>query len=230
MFRVIHNWIVSFLKRRLEPSHVESVHEHMPVRLEPQEVVELLIENSNLTIDEPVIYHPEANTTLLVVANVKFFMDVLEADLGCKLEDLTDYKVVVFNGKYCSLGAYKYMNDNKVDKAIIDLIYKRTSLAYENEYYNFNGIDLSESIKKIYPGVEIILYSSLPIDKVNGKIPELNNTRLTGRLRKLALHLSRAMNDRAVQLFVNTAATTQETKTKIRDLIADNYKIGTYSN
>ena len=117
-----------------------------------------------------------------------------------------------------------------VYKGIIDLVFERTALVYENVFYRYNGIDLSKTIKNRYPGVEIVLYGSIPLDQLNNRdIKELGGGRLTGRFRKLAQQLAQAIQDRVIQFYVNVMGRDKEKKERtkrIRDFIADNYMIG----
>lgn len=225
---MLYNWISGFFKRRLEPSVLRQ-EEHELVKLKTEEAIELILA-TGISLGIPKILHPEANKTLLIVSDVAVFETLLELDIGVPLEELKEYKIVIFSGKYCALGAYEYIKDNKVEKAIIDLVFERTTLVYENVSYRYNGIDLSQTIKNRYPGAEIVLYGSIPLDQINNRnIKELGGGRLTGRFRKLAQQLAPAIQERVIQFYVNVMGRNEEKKEKIRrirDFVADNYTIG----
>ena len=228
VFRMFYNWLSSFFKRRLEPTVLRR-EEHDLVKLKTEEAIELILA-TGISLGIPKILHPEANKTLLIVSDVAVFETLLEIDIGVPLEELKEYKIVIFSGKYCALGAYEYIKDNKIEKAIIDLVFERTALVYENVVYRYNGIDLSQTIKNRYPGVEIVLYGSIPLDQLNNRdIKELGGGRLTGRFRQIAQQLAPAIQERVIQFYVNVMGRTEDKKERtrrIRDFVANNYTIG----
>lgn len=184
--------------------------------LSTEEVIAILADNKKL--EKPIVYNPEGSTTILVVADLNIFTNILESDLGISLNEIEDAKIVFFNNKYCHLGAYKYAKENHIDKAVINHTFQYISLPYMGEYYSFDGIALASAIKKYNPDVVNILYGTLPIDNLYTS----NNSKGTiavGVFRKIALELKDAMRNGSVRFYANVLSEHEKRRQQVRGLL-----------
>ena len=119
-------------------------------------------------IGEPFIINPGSSKTLLVVNDIPTTLKLLELDFKAIQTEyhkdiLSMYKVVICTGRHANLMAYKYLINNQVDKALIDVILSDSIIRMDNEFIEFNGFDIAEEIKKRNRESDIGIYTSVEL-------------------------------------------------------------------
>ena len=94
----------------------------------------------------------------------------------------SNYKIVICSGKYSNLIAYKYISDNKIDIAFVDIILSDSIIKIKDDYIEFNGLNLSEEIVKYSPNAEVNILTSEPLTNSMGLVK--GYTSLLNRLKE----------------------------------------------
>lgn len=120
-------------------------------------------------IGDPFIINPGSSKTLLVVNDIPTTLKLLELDFKTIQTEyhkdiLNTYKVVVCTGRHANLMAYKYLINNQVDKALIDVILSDSIIRMDDKFIEFNGFDIAEEIKKRNRESDIGIYTSVELN------------------------------------------------------------------
>ncbi len=119
-------------------------------------------------IGDPFIINPGSSRTLLVVNDIPTTLKLLELDFKMIQTEyhkdiLKTYKVVICTGRHANLMAYKYLINNQVDKALIDVILSDSIIRMDDQFIEFNGFDIAEEIKKRNRESDIGIYTSVEL-------------------------------------------------------------------
>lgn len=119
-------------------------------------------------VGEPWIINPDSSKTLLVVNDIPTTLKLLELDFKAIQTEyhkdiLNTYKVVVCTGRHANLMAYKYLINNQVDKALIDVILSDSIIRMDDTFIEFNGFDIAEEIKKRNRESDVGIYTSVEL-------------------------------------------------------------------
>ena len=119
-------------------------------------------------IGDPFIINPGSSKTLLVVNDIPTTLKLLELDFKTIQTEyhkdiLNTYKVVICTGRHANLMAYKYLINNQVDKALIDVILSDSIIRMDDQFIEFNGFDIAEEIKKRNRESDIGIYTSVEL-------------------------------------------------------------------
>lgn len=119
-------------------------------------------------IGDPFIINPGSSRTLLVVNDIPTTLKLLELDFKTIQTEyhkdiLNTYKVVICTGRHANLMAYKYLINNQVDKALIDVILSDSIIRMDDQFIEFNGFDIAEEIKKRNRESDIGIYTSVEL-------------------------------------------------------------------
>ena len=142
------------------------------VELVPNKV-DLLKKIDLKDVGDPIVLNSKGNKTLLVVNDIPTTLKLLEMDFKtieteyCK-DIMNTYKIVICSGRYANLIAYKYLLNNHIDKALLDLILSDSIIKMEDDYIEFTGFDIAEEIKKRNSQSEVGLYTSVPLNEPMG--------------------------------------------------------------
>jgi len=140
----------------------------------------------SMPLAEPFIHNESGDKTLLIVNDIPSVLKLLELDFQ-KLNTMyhkdifSNYKIVICSGKYSNLIAYKYITDNKIDIAFVDIILSDSIIKVKDDYIEFNGLNLSEEIVKYSPHAEVNILTSEPLSNPMGLVK--GYTSLLNRLR-----------------------------------------------
>lgn len=119
-------------------------------------------------IGDPFIINPGSSRTLLVVNDIPTTLKLLELDFKTIQTEyhkdiLNMYKVVICTGRHANLMAYKYLINNQVDKALIDVVLSDSIIRMDDQFIEFNGFDIAEEIKKRNRESDIGIYTSVEL-------------------------------------------------------------------
>lgn len=129
----------------------------------------------SMPLAEPFIHNEYGDKTLLIVNDIPSVLKLLELDFQ-KLNTMyhkdifSNYKIVICSGKYSNLIAYKYISDNKIDIAFVDIILSDSIIKIKDDYIEFNGLNLSEEIVKYSPNAEVNILTSEPLTNSMGLV------------------------------------------------------------
>lgn len=141
----------------------------------------------SMPLAEPFIHNESGDKTLLIVNDIPSVLKLLELDFQ-KLNTMyhkdifSNYKIVICSGKYSNLIAYKYISDNKIDIAFVDIILSDSIIKIKDDYIEFNGLNLSEEIVKYSPNAEVNILTSEPLTNSMGLVK--GYTSLLNRLKE----------------------------------------------
>jgi len=141
----------------------------------------------SMPLAEPFIHNEYGDKTLLIVNDIPSELKFLELDFQ-KLKTMyhkdifSNYKIVICSGKYSNLIAYKYISDNKIDIAFVDIILSDSIIKIKDDYIEFNGLNLSEEIVKYSPNAEVNILTSEPLTNSMGLVK--GYTSLLNRLKE----------------------------------------------
>lgn len=141
----------------------------------------------SMPLAEPFIHNEYGDKTLLIVNDIPSVLKLLELDFQ-KLNTMyhkdifSNYKIVICSGKYSNLIAYKYISDNKIDIAFVDIILSDSIIKIKDDYIEFNGLNLSEEIVKYSPNAEVNILTSEPLTNSMGLVK--GYTSLLNRLKE----------------------------------------------
>lgn len=141
----------------------------------------------SMPLAEPFIHNEYVDKTLLIVNDIPSVLKLLELDFQ-KLKTMyhkdifSNYKIVICSGKYSNLIAYKYISDNKIDIAFVDIILSDSIIKIKDDYIEFNGLNLSEEIVKYSPNAEVNILTSEPLTNSMGLVK--GYTSLLNRLKE----------------------------------------------
>ena len=139
----------------------------------------------SMPLAEP--FNEYGDKTLLIVNDIPSVLKLLELDFK-KLKTMyhkdifSNYKIVICSGKYSNLIAYKYISDNKIDIAFVDIILSDSIIKIKDDYIEFNGLNLSEEIVKYSPNAEVNILTSEPLTNSMGLVK--GYTSLLNRLKE----------------------------------------------
>lgn len=119
-------------------------------------------------VGDPIVLSNVGSKTLLVVNDIPTTLKLLELDFNfIKTEYhkdiLNTYKVVICTGRHANLMAYKYLLNNHVDKALVDIVLSDSIIRMDDTFIEFNGFDVAEEIKKRNSESEIGIYTSVEL-------------------------------------------------------------------
>lgn len=122
-------------------------------------------------IPQPTILNNNGTKTLLIVNDIPSMLKLLEIDL----EDINNennklidtYKIILCSGKYANLMAYKYIKENKINKALVDVILSDSLLIVNDHMVEFTGFDLIREIKKYNSETEIAVFTAMNLKHSN---------------------------------------------------------------
>lgn len=119
-------------------------------------------------VGDPIVLSNVGSKTLLVVNDIPTTLKLLELDFKfIKTEYhkdiLNTYKVVICTGRHANLMAYKYLLNNHVDKALVDIVLSDSIIRMDDTFIEFNGFDVAEEIKKRNSESEIGIYTSVEL-------------------------------------------------------------------
>ena len=141
---------------------------------DPVQDVELVPNKVDLKdVGDPIVLNSKGNKTLLVVNDIPTTLKLLEMDFKTieteyRKDIMNTYKIVICSGRYANLIAYKYLLNNHIDKALLDLILSDSIIKMEDDYIEFTGFDIAEEIKKRNSQSEVGLYTSVPLNEPMG--------------------------------------------------------------
>ena len=144
----------------------------------------------SMPLAEPFIHNEYGDKTLLIVNDIPSVLKLLELDFQ-KLNTMyhkdifSNYKIVICSGKYSNLIAYKYISDNKIDIAFVDIILSDSIIKIKDDYIEFNGLNLSEEIVKYSPNAEVNILTSEPLTNSMGLVK--GYTSLLNRLKETSV-------------------------------------------
>ena len=120
-------------------------------------------------VGDPIILSNVGSKTLLVVNDIPTTLKLLELDFKfIKTEYhkdiLNTYKVVICTGRHANLMAYKYLLNNHVDKALVDIVLSDSIIRMDDTFIEFNGFDVAEEIRKRNSESEIGIYTSVELN------------------------------------------------------------------
>lgn len=150
-------------------------------------LAKLKIAIDSMPLAEPFIHNEYGDKTLLIVNDIPSVLKLLELDFQ-KLKTMyhkdifSNYKIVICSGKYSNLIAYKYISDNKIDIAFVDIILSDSIIKIKDDYIEFNGLNLSEEIVKYSPNAEVNILTSEPLTNSMGLVK--GYTSLLNRLKE----------------------------------------------
>ena len=142
---------------------------------------------NSMPLAEPFIHNEYGDKTLLIVNDIPSVLKLLELDFQ-KLKTMyhkdifSNYKIVICSGKYSNLIAYKYISDNKIDIAFVDIILSDSIIKIKDDYIEFNGLNLSEEIVKYSPNADVNILTSEPLTNSMGLVK--GYTSLLNRLKE----------------------------------------------
>ena len=120
-------------------------------------------------VGDPIVMSNVGSKTLLVVNDIPTTLKLLELDFKfIKTEYhkdiLNTYKVVICTGRHANLMAYKYLLNNHVDKALVDIVLSDSIIRMDDTFIEFNGFDVAEEIRKRNSESEIGIYTSVELN------------------------------------------------------------------
>jgi hypothetical protein len=120
-------------------------------------------------VGDPIVMSNVGSKTLLVVNDIPTTLKLLELDFNfIKTEYhkdiLNTYKVVICTGRHANLMAYKYLLNNHVDKALVDIVLSDSIIRMDDTFIEFNGFDVAEEIRKRNSESEIGIYTSVELN------------------------------------------------------------------
>lgn len=171
MFKTLKQMFCKLWKKTKQSQDVVPVSTQELIPHNPEIVTDkdILLNKIDLkAIGEPYIINPESSRTLLVVNDIPTTLKLLELDFKTIQTEyhkdiLSMYKVVICTGRHANLMAYKYLINNQVDKALIDVILSDSIIRMDNEFIEFNGFDIAEEIKKRNRESDIGIYTSVEL-------------------------------------------------------------------
>ena len=113
-------------------------------------------------IPEPVIINGDKEKTIIIVDDIEY-TDVLYTNDIEKIKDKyninvhDDYKIVLAVGYYAGYIAYKYLQNNKVDVAILDITLGHQLHVIDTWFMELDGIDIAYFLKVKNPDIKFIL-------------------------------------------------------------------------
>lgn len=131
-------------------------------------------------IPEPTIINPDKSKTLIIVDDIEY-TDVLYTNDIEKIKDKynidvnNDYKIVLAVGYYAGYIAYKYMQNNKVDCAILDITLGHQLHVIDTWFMEMDGIDIAYFLKQTNPDIKFMLCTAHSLNMNSTTISTYNN-------------------------------------------------------
>ena len=173
MFSKLKEKIKSFWKRNSKKTGDIAIYD-IEDKIPPQpEMVtsktEILDKIDLKAVGDPIVMNNGGNKTLLVVNDIPTTLKLLELDFKTIKTEyhkdiLNTYKVVICTGRHANLMAYKYLLNNHVDKALVDIVLSDSIIRMDDTFIEFNGFDVAEEIKKRNNESEIGIYTSIELN------------------------------------------------------------------
>ena len=171
MFKMLKQKFCNFWKKIKQSKDVVPVNTQERIPNNPEMVTDkdILLNKIDLKdIGDPFIINPGSAKTLLVVNDIPTTLKLLELDFKMIQTEyhkdiLNTYKVVVCTGRHANLMAYKYLINNQIDKALIDVILSDSIIRMDDKFIEFNGFDIAEEIKKRNRESDIGIYTSVEL-------------------------------------------------------------------
>ena len=169
MLKIWKDKICNIWKKSNNPLQVVPFVEKEFIPEDPEIVTnkDLLLNKIDLNaVGDPIIVNQNSNKTLLVVNDIPTTLKLLELDfkkiqMEYHKDVLSMYKVVICSGRHANLMAYKYLLNNQVDKALIDVILSDSIIRMDDKFIEFNGFDIAEEIKKRNSESKVGIYTSI---------------------------------------------------------------------
>ena len=171
MFKMLKQKFCNLWKKIKQSKDVVPVNTQERIPNNPEMVTDkdILLNKIDLKdIGDPFIINPGSSKTLLVVNDIPTTLKLLELDFKMIQTEyhkdiLNTYKVVVCTGRHANLMAYKYLINNQIDKALIDVILSDSIIRMDDKFIEFNGFDIAEEIKKRNRESDIGIYTSVEL-------------------------------------------------------------------
>ena len=172
MFSKIKEKISNLWKRNSKKTHdvtLYDIEESVPQQTEMvTSKTEILNKIDLKAVGDPIVMSNVGSKTLLVVNDIPTTLKLLELDFKfIKTEYhkdiLNTYKVVICTGRHANLMAYKYLLNNHVDKALVDIVLSDSIIRMDDTFIEFNGFDVAEEIQKRNSVSEIGIYTSVDL-------------------------------------------------------------------
>ena len=171
MFKMLKQKFCNLWKKIKQSKDVVPVNTQERIPNNPEMVTDkdILLNKIDLKdIGDPFIINPGSAKTLLVVNDIPTTLKLLELDFKMIQTEyhkdiLNTYKVVVCTGRHANLMAYKYLINNQIDKALIDVILSDSIIRMDDKFIEFNGFDIAEEIKKRNRESDIGIYTSVEL-------------------------------------------------------------------
>ena len=171
MFKMLKQKFCNLWKKIKQSKDVVPVNTQERIPNNPEMVTDkdILLNKIDLKdIGDPFIINPGSAKTLLVVNDIPTTLKLLELDFKTIQTEyhkdiLNTYKVVVCTGRHANLMAYKYLINNQIDKALIDVILSDSIIRMDDKFIEFNGFDIAEEIKKRNRESDIGIYTSVEL-------------------------------------------------------------------
>lgn len=173
MFSKIKEKISNLWKRNSKKTHdvtLYDIEESVPQQTEMvTSKTEILNKIDLKAVGDPIVMSNVGSKTLLVVNDIPTTLKLLELDFKfIKTEYhkdiLNTYKVVICTGRHANLMAYKYLLNNHVDKALVDIVLSDSIIRMDDTFIEFNGFDIAEEIRKRNSESEIGIYTSVELN------------------------------------------------------------------
>lgn len=173
MFSKIKEKISNLWKRNSKKTHdvtLYDIEESVPQQTEMVTSKTEILDKIDLkAVGDPIILSNVGSKTLLVVNDIPTTLKLLELDFKfIKTEYhkdiLNTYKVVICTGRHANLMAYKYLLNNHVDKALVDIVLSDSIIRMDDTFIEFNGFDVAEEIRKRNSESEIGIYTSVELN------------------------------------------------------------------
>jgi len=171
MFKMLKQKFCNLWKKIKQSKDVVPVNTQERIPNNPEMVTDkdILLNKIDLKdIGDPFIINPGSAKTLLVVNDIPTTLKLLELDFKMIQTEyhkdiLNTYKIVVCTGRHANLMAYKYLINNQIDKALIDVILSDSIIRMDDKFIEFNGFDIAEEIKKRNRESDIGIYTSVEL-------------------------------------------------------------------
>lgn len=131
-------------------------------------------------IPDPIITNPNGRKTILLVNDIPGMLEVFnleldELELKYNLNVSSEYKIVICTGLYANLVAYKYIKENNIDIAFIDVVATESVTYINNKVIEYNGVNLAEQIKEQYKTSRVGFYTCVPIESTTSSLQKYFN-------------------------------------------------------
>lgn len=170
-------------------------------------------------IDPPVILNPEGSKTLLILndvpeATLLFNMDIDQIYKETGIDINKEFKIVLCNGRYSNIAAYKYAKEHKIDKALLDIVVVDSIISHKFGYMELDGFDVAAEIEKYNPQCHLAIWSNIVLS--------INSNQIKRYLKKVqSLDIKNILN-----YYINRNSLDRPNRLK-EFLFTDHYRLNT---